>query len=209
MKRVVCIIALLVAIASPGLASIITVKNYSFEQPGSGKIVGWDNAGSDIPGWNSDTAATGSGLESDWPGSSDGTWAGFVMNGDPSVYNLTDYVIQAGDQFTLQVDAQDNWSATPPGLLKIDLFFDDNGGRSILETMTVQTSWGWPTFILNHTVAGLGVGKQIGIQLTNVTADHDTSWIGLDNVRLDVIPEPATMALLSLGILGMRKHRKV
>ena len=195
-------------LVSPVFAGVIDVPNYSFEQPGSGKIVGWDNAGADIPGWSSDRAASGSGVESDWPGSSNGVWAGFVMNGDPSIFNLTDHVISAGEQFTLLVDAQDNWSASPPGLLESALYFDVDGARTVMESTTVQTWWGWPTYTVNHTVSLNGVGQKVGIQLTNVTAGSDSSWIGLDNVRLEVIPEPTTIALLSLGIMGIRRIRR-
>jgi hypothetical protein len=209
MKSILRVAVLVLGFVSSGQAALITVINHSFEQPGTAKIVGWDNAGSDIPGWKSDTTATGSGIESDWPGSTDGVWAGFVMNGDPAIYNLTDHIIQAGEQFTLRVDAQDNWSASPPGMLAIALYYDNAGSRVELASTTVQTWWGWTTYDLSHPIAGLGVGNRIGIQLMNVTPDHDSSWIGLDNVRLDVIPEPATIALLSLGILGIRRTRRV
>jgi hypothetical protein len=165
------------------LATDIYVENFSFEEPGTGKIAGWDR----VPGWSSDTAATDSGCESDWPGATDGVWAAFLYNQDPSVWQLTEFPIPEGVSFTLKVDAQDNWTEFPPGLLKMSLYYDDAGTRVETATQTVETGWPWAEYTLSFNVADMpeSQGQSIGIELQNVTEDG-ASWIGLDNVRLSV-----------------------
>ena len=51
------------------------------------------------------------------------------------------------------------------------------------------------------------IGSKLGIELDNVTAVGD-SWLGMDNVRLDVVPEPATAALLTLAGLALLRRRR-
>jgi hypothetical protein len=193
------------------------VENFSFELPGDGKIIGWDiddgayyesgGAPADIPGWSGDGAITGSGVESDWPGATDGVWAGFLWNGDSSVYNLTNTVIAAGDTFLLLLDAQDNWSEAPPGQLMMSLYYDDGGSRVTVASTVVDTGSPWATFSLSFSADDMpcSIGHMIGIELVNVTGAFE-SWIGVDNVRL--IPEPATVAVLSLGSLCLFRRQK-
>ena len=180
----------------------ITVENFSFEQPGLEKIKGWDGVCSDpgwtgllydIPGWSSDTAAFDSGVESDWPGSTEGIWSGFLMGTDPSVWNLVNYVIKAGDVLVLSVDARDNWTAPAalPAQLKMDLYYQDiDFGRVSVASNTVTLNETWTTYTLifvANSVPG-SIGKKIGIELKNASnaTSTDNSWIGIDNVRLRI-----------------------
>lgn len=74
------------------------VENYSFELPGDGKIVGWDmddgayytdtGVVAEVPGWSSDGEIVDSGVELEWPGSTDGVWAGFLWNGEPVILTV-------------------------------------------------------------------------------------------------------------------------
>jgi len=98
---------------------VVPVVNAGFEQPGTEKIKGWNGEGIagtpavDIPGWASDTAVADSGVESDarYP-ATDGAWTGFLMGSDPSIWQLTDFVIEANDVFELNVDARNTWQGT-------------------------------------------------------------------------------------------------
>ncbi|MBN2513901.1 MAG: PEP-CTERM sorting domain-containing protein [Sedimentisphaerales bacterium] len=203
----VLVLGLVVAVQ----AAPVVVDNYSFELPGSGKIKGWNGeSGADVPGWVSDGQAVDSGVESDWPGHTDGLWTSFIMQGDPTIYNLTGHAIAAGEVFTLQVDARDNWTDGDADLM-ISLYYDVAGVRNTVasSTFTLDAADVWMTYSLtfaaNDTPAA--IGNLIGIEIDNVSPSA-SSWQGLDNVRLDVIPEPATMLLMGLGATALIRKRK-
>jgi hypothetical protein len=168
----------------------IEVVNASFELPGTTKQNAWDGGTNakgtfeDVPGWTSDTMANDSGVEQGW-GATDGIWTGFLMAGDPSVWNLTSYVIAEGDEFTLSVDAKNNWSDAPPALLQMTLYCDVFGTRLALATATVELTDEMATYSLTLPAAdtAMAAGLAIGIELSNVTPTGG-SWIGIDNVHL-------------------------
>jgi hypothetical protein len=198
------------------------LENASFELPGDGKIKGWDmedgayyadtSEPAEVPGWESDGTVADSGVESDWPGSTDGAWTGFLMGGDPSIYQTTDHVIAAGDEFLLMVDARDNWSAAPPALLEVTLYADAMGQRVVLappdtfEMLPSDAEQPWATYSLSFAADTMVMlqGFPIGVELRN--AQEASSWIGIDNVRF--VPEPATIALLGLGGLSLLRRRR-
>lgn len=209
MKKMVVVFVLCLAVASQ--AASIAVTNYSFEQPGTDKIKGWNGEnGTDIPGWASDTAAVDSGVESAWPGHTEGLWSGFLMGGDPSVWNLTDHIIAAGEVFRVKVDARDNWTGGGLADFQVSLYYDVAGVRntvaSIIFTDISQT---WTTYTLKFTAddVAASIGNPLGIELKNVVASN--SWLGIDNVRLATVPEPATMLLLGLGgLMALKRVKK-
>ncbi|MBP8303469.1 MAG: tandem-95 repeat protein [Phycisphaerae bacterium] len=171
----------------------VAVVNPSFEDPNAGKIKGWNGEGVagtpavDIPGWASDGAAADSGVEQGW-GATDGTWSGFIMNGDPFVYQLTGYVVQAGDVLNLKVDAKNNWAATK---FLMTLYYDEAGARMPLATREVDLTDAMQTFSLWFSAAAAPdcVGKQLGIELANSSSPDapGTTWMGLDRVSLSVM----------------------
>ncbi|MCJ7778414.1 MAG: hypothetical protein MUP16_08890 [Sedimentisphaerales bacterium] len=175
-------------------AAEIPIVNFSFEEPNS-KQNAWDGGTNakgtfvDVPGWNSDTIATDSGIEGPdaWPGHTDGVMTGFLMGTDPSAWNLLDYTIVAGDDFILFVDARDNWTETAsmPAKLQMTLYCLVGGVRTPLATTTVELTTTWNTFslTLSPSDAAVAIGSNIGIELTNATASAN-SWIGMDNVHL-------------------------
>lgn len=208
-----CVVLLLCLIAVAVQATPIAVENFSFEEPGTGKIKGWNGENAaDIPGWASDTAAVDSGVESDWPGSTEGVYSGFMMSGDSSAYNLTGYTIVAGEIYKLQVDARDNWTDLAAGTadLMLSLYYDVAGVRTTVASRVVAMPTEWMTYSLLFSADDVpaSIGNPIGIELQNVSAAVGGSWIGMDNVRLDVVPEPATMLLLGLGSLVSLRRRK-
>jgi hypothetical protein len=136
--------------------------------------------------------ANDSGIEGPnaWPGRTDGVMTGFLMGTDPSVWNLLDYTIAAGDNFVLYVDCRDNWTSTPalPAQLQMTLYYLVDGVRTPLATTTVELTTTWNTFslTLSPSDAAVSVGSKIGIELKNASnaTDANNSWIGLDNVHL-------------------------
>ena len=169
----------------------IAVENFSFELPGTQKIKGWNGEGVagtpavDIPGWSSDAVVVDSGVETGYT-PTDGDWTAFLMSGDPSVWQLTDYTISAGDVFELKVDARITWAATT---LRMTLYYDDNGARIPAATNDVVLTDQMQEYNLSLSAADVpeAVGKKIGIEFSN--ASSGDTWVGLDNVRLAVSAE--------------------
>ncbi len=165
----------------------VAVENASFELPGTAKIKGWNGEGVagtpavDVPGWSSDKAVADSGVETGF-GATDGTWTAFLMGADPSVWQLTNYIIDAEDIFELQVDARNTWQGTT---LRVMMFYDESGIRIPVAFVNAAVTDEMQTLSLTFDAAEApdAVGKRIGIELDNVTTVGD-SWIGLDNVRL-------------------------
>jgi hypothetical protein len=165
----------------------VAVENFSFELPGTVKIKGWNGEGVagtpavDIPGWASDSAVADSGVETGF-GATDGTWTAFLMGADPSVWQLTDYIIDAEDVFELQVDARNTWQGTT---LRMILFYDEGGIRipAAFVDAAVTDAMQTLSLVLDAKEAPDAVGKQIGIEFDNVTTNGQ-SWIGLDKVQL-------------------------
>jgi hypothetical protein len=98
----------------------VAVENFSFELPGTVK-----QSMDAVPGWNTDGSPADSGVESDWT-PTDGNWTAYLLSGDPSVWQLTDYTITEGDVFEVKVDARITWAATT---LQMTIYYDDNGTR--------------------------------------------------------------------------------
>jgi len=196
-------IALVMGLICPAWATITTpiIENPSFELPGEGDLTNW----SDVPGWNSDTIASDSGVQSGLPGATEGSWSGYLYNRDPSVYNLTDHIIQLDEEFILQIDARNISTDIPPALLEISLFLDVYGDRITVASETVEVSDTWSTYSVDfYANAFPAVYNKIGIELANVTPSGE-SWIGIDNIQF--VPEPATIALLGLGALVLLSRK--
>jgi hypothetical protein len=240
----ICVVALLVmSVNAIAVNVVVPVTNGGFEQPATGKIKGWDGvcadpawAGSkaDVPGWSSDFAAFDSGVEGmpkppphpldvgDYYGvllNNNSVWGG---QADPSIWQVTDYTIGAGDKFTLKVDSADlflapgGWFGGIPDTvaqLQMSLFYvNDAGARVALATQTVTlgATEKWKQYSLDADGAA-GVGHKLGIELYNITDLGGQpvvlpDWLGVDDVR--IVPEPATMVLLGLGSLALLKRRK-
>ncbi len=192
--RTVALTAICLALAIPVLLpgqTPIPVENWSFEEPGTEKIKGWDGDCSDpawtgsledIPGWTCDYPAFDSGVETGWT-PTEGLWTAFVATGDSMVYQLPGYVVQEGDIIELDVDSRITWNATT---LEMRLFYSDD-------------KWNFTTIVselfeLTETMAPYSIsfeeaehpdclGKSLGIAFANAS-ELTQSWIGLDNVML-------------------------
>jgi len=169
----------------------IEVENASFELPGTAKMKNWE----EVPDWSSDTVATDSGVESAAPRfpPSDGEWSGFMKGADPSVWQLTNHVIQAGAEYILKVDAENNSGATQ---LLMSLYYDDgSGNRIVAASQTVDLLDGnnpsdhntqeKVEFTLTFSADDVpeAIGNNLGIEFDN-PAD---GYLGLDNVRLSLV----------------------
>jgi len=175
----------------PAVPTPLAVENYSFELPGTAKLKNWE----EVPGWSSDIPPSDSGVESAGPRfpPSDGDWSAFLMGSDPSVWQLTNNVIQAGAEYTLKVEAENNYSATQ---LTMSLYYDDGSGSRIevagqtVDLLDGNNESGHDTqekveFTLTFSADEVpeAIGNNLGIEFDN-TAE---GWIGLDNVSLIIL----------------------
>ncbi|MBN1894221.1 T9SS type A sorting domain-containing protein [bacterium] len=168
----------------------IDVANYSFEEPALGKIKGWDEEDgayivdtsepAEIPGWDSDDIIVDSGVELGWT-PTDGIYTAFMMSQDTSMYQLTNYVIMAGDDIELLVDARITWAAL---FFTMALYYDDGGNRALINYEEYELLETYDVYSVSFKADNYPdcIGHRLGIEFDNIS-DPD-SWIGLDFVRL-------------------------
>jgi hypothetical protein len=201
--------------------TIIEVANYSFEQPDSLKIEGWNGPGScpklgnsqvDIPAWTTDTVKVAdSGLEQGW-GAQDGQYTGFLMGSDTGVWNKTDYTILAGDILTLRVMARNNWAAT---VFHSELYYVDAQGQRVTlassdDALNTDLTWAEYSVGVDVSTIPASVGKKLGVYLDN-TSPTGSSWLGMDLVRInanhDVIPTTSvSQTQMNPGVFALTQN---
>ena len=200
-RQIVLAAAAVLAVTMSVSADPIFVENWSFENPGTGKP-GFDQ----IPGWTGEGTG-GGGAETGW-GATDGVYTGF-LGGNMEVFQLTGHTIAADEVYTLTIDARRTWEGPN---VTLGLYYDDGGARVQMASLLHEFVGGSTTdmeelnlvALANDTAAA--IGNNLGIQI--MSGPPDAAWIGFDNVRLDVIPEPATLALVGFGALGLIRRRR-
>jgi hypothetical protein len=210
------VLATLALAAAPGLASPITVTNFSFEDlsgitmsacPGTGCFV---NFSSGIPGW---TAATGGLLQ---PGSQspqlyynsvpDGTT---IAYGNSQTFSQTvGPTVGVGAVYTLLVDLGHQIGGTGFGVTA-DLRIGGTNARTITLTGSAPTAGNWATYSGSFT--GLAGDTTLTIDLNGGTPGNQLQG-GFDNVRLsdNSVPEPASFLLIGSALLilpALRRRR--
>jgi DNA-binding beta-propeller fold protein YncE len=158
----------------------ITIENFSFELPGTTRQLNWEN----VPGWNSDSFANDSGVETGW-GATDGIWSGFITGSDPSIWQLTNHIIIDGEVFELKVDAKNNHGTAT---LEMNIYYDDGGIPIYVATNQVILTNTMKEYSLLFSVNDVpsSIGHKIGIEFDNITLGT-YNRLGLDNVRLTLI----------------------
>ena len=173
----------------------IELVNPSFELPGTTKIVGWDGTGAsgsgteDIPGWSSDSEADDSGVEapSDAALVTDGTYIGFLMSSDDSVWQTTSHTIVDGEIFSLSADMVDTWNG---GTIDMSLYYYDGADRVTLDTVTYTLTGTMTTVTLDVVIesGSAAIGNLLGVEINHATSsDGNNGWCGVDNVVLDKV----------------------
>jgi hypothetical protein len=169
----------------------IPIVNYSFEEPDSGKIKGWNGVCTDpawtgptkVPGWTGDKDPLDSGVELGWT-PRDGQYTAFMRaTPDSSVYNMTDYTMQADDVFQLKVDGRATWAATS---LKTALFYVNGSGQRVMlgsQDNPLNADLSYATYSLLASADASAAGHKLGILLQN-SSTLSASWAGADNVRV-------------------------
>ncbi len=184
-----------------------TTLNGGFESPAVGvgdSKQGFDMSGKDILNWTNTTttyAGVGgatyndNGVDFNAGGAHSGDQFAFFHGGEGGAYNLTNYIIQAGDQFSLTW-----WGRADT--IAIRLFSSSDGSYGTAATMTellqaqsagIYTQYTIPTYTA---VAG-DVGKTIGVSVFNPLP----GYANVDDFVLTVtsVPEPSSCLAFTLG----------
>ena len=126
---------------------------------------------------------------------------------------LAGETINAGDEYLLAFSAT-NHNTTAVGNVLATLIYDNAGtlteiyGEPFVPTTSAEANdEPWDVFSVSFTVptGASCIGEDIGIKFEQTTRN----WVQVDNVRLDLVPEPMTITLLGLGALGLLRRRKI
>jgi len=189
MKRWMMIVAMGV-VATAAQAESIDITNHSLEANQERlKLADLPWTGH-IQGWNSDSAATDSGV--DVEGSAlvttvlDGRTYAFIRSTDPVVWQTTGHVIVYGELFTLTFDAFNCWGG--PVIVGSLYYLDSAGQRVILAQTTVNEMVGGTPYKGRLIYLSKGeqgeLGRFIGVVFDN-PSEAKYSYSAFDNVHLD------------------------
>ena len=209
-------IGLIMAVGTQASAAPITITNPSFEdddvadgQFTNGLAAGWDTVGTVTGTQDFSTGQLP-------PAATDGEQHAAVSWPDKngSISQLTSHTIAAGETYTLLVDVGEvnNFSGSQA---TIRLFGSTAGIGTALSnangTAVLAIVPGSGSYALDQTVTYTALasgdpfeGQDLGVGLF-VTSGIQVLF---DNVRLDVVPEPTSLALLGLGGLCVWRRRR-
>lgn len=169
-----------------------------FDAPDAVEIIGW----TDYPA----SPLNDAGVEG--PGAWWGPYeinAAFMSTGD-GAYNMSSYTIQAGDVFTISYYAM-QWQWTGIGEWTATLFYDDPAnviGTYVQSGLPNNGTWLPFSDATGIAATGASVGGTLGLIMQSTGG----GIAQIDEVTVDVVPEPATMLLLGLGSLALLRRKK-
>ncbi len=175
-------------------STIVEVPNYSFEQPDSGKIGGFNGPGSgtkpqsdsaDVPGWATDSTVYDSGIETG-QGAQDGIYTAYMEGSDTSIWNTTNYTIKTGDVLSLRVMGRVTYAST---VLHSELYYVDGTGKRVTlafseDALNVDYSWAEYSVGVDISTVPAAVGKRLGVLFKNASP-VGSSWAAIDLVRVN------------------------
>ncbi len=156
------------------------LENGGFESPDLDVVNGGNainNGWNSIPAWDSDGNSVNSGIRPDGPpaaGIPEGSQVAFLTSNDPSIFQTTDHVIRAGDEFTLQFAAA---SYSTSVTLEASIVYFDGANRTVMETVTLTQSdatnplsrTGWNVYSLTASAGDMptAMGNMIGVEFNS------------------------------------------
>ncbi len=199
------------------------IQNGSFETllvPGVKVSSGFGGGG--VPGWDGPAAGdtgvdVGTSIKA--PGAFDGVNAAYFHQGDGWAQQTTAGVITSGQSYdlsfwTMNIDTYNgSWTGAGIGVISAEIYYgapgsdiysqvDFNLGPST-DGNTPGTWVAQNLMIPSTDIPGAAIGQDIGIKIWNSSGpDISGSWIYVDSVNLQAVPEPSTIALLGFGALG-------
>jgi hypothetical protein len=211
-KHLALVASALSLAATANAQSITSFENLDFDSGvvnQGGGFNGFDNPSHDIAGWrnlNDAAALVDSGVEGQ------GAWWGpyedksaFMRFGD-GAYNLSDYTIQAGDLFSISFFAK-SWDNPSVAEWTATLFYDTPA--NVIGSYTTGTSLTgtWTQYSTPTPIAATGAseGGKLGVIFLNSGA---ANFANLDEIQINVVPEPSAISLMAMAGLGMLLRRR-
>jgi len=132
-----------------------------------------------------------------------------------NTYQLLDVLFEAGQDYSLTAwftprDA--GWGHGPAGFYMEDI--GHNNGATLLDGFSSSPLFGgpqhgvWTEFTINYTATGADAGKKIGIYLGSAYWDDiSLTTTANTNSAPSSVPEPSTLAIFALGLMGVASRR--
>ena len=189
-------------------ASPVTVDNWSFTSPTVTSPNAWEYG---IAGWEHDGGAGFGGV---WIPSSgytmpvpDGNSIGFLSEG--SIWQETGHAIEANTTITLRVDIgnRDLEGYGLPEVYDVSLMAYEGTESTILASSgaLIPGVGLFETLKLSYNPLLGDVGKNLGIKIFSGGSqlNFDNLRVSNDSLNANAVPEPASMLLLGIGLLGL------
>ena len=126
-----------------------------------------------------------------------------------AVRQVTSSLASEGMEYNLSFDYTGAWGWANLKELSARILIDGVVVSSV-EAFDIPAGVGWFSYSSSYVAKAADAGKAVGIEFyfnnAGNEAWHATSYI--DNVVLTAVPEPATLAMLSMGVIAMLRKRK-
>ena len=215
MKKILCIgIVGLMA----GAASANLILNGDFETPGGSGVVNTINTNptTGVPGWVWD------GLENAPVRATDATYNSSTDNfalghgrDTGAMFQTTGEAVVLDKDYSMTVNVFNTYVAHGGAVLTRLYYLDGStreyiAGAEATHESTTQKEGGAPGSLqIDYTGSGAAVGKLLGVEFSWQNGTGNGSWIGVDNVAINAVPEPATLGLVCMvsgGLLFVRRR---
>jgi hypothetical protein len=217
------VLAIIAINAHSLIAAPVFVANPSFEDPvladnsNTGFIPGWDVGNAYNPSNSMYSGTNGTGT----PPGADGSQVGFMSGGlgylyqylrgpDDTLDTGDDPLITANTQYTMKVAIGARLDFPYGGYsIQLDAYNENTNSLTVLAISTNVVTPSPGQFVdATATADTTSVPSLVGQHLVIFIGNTQVAETDFDNVRLTAVPEPSTLALLTLGAVGLLAVRR-